>query len=190
MIYWISRIIRNLVYKKLYSFYKAGEIGSAGAGFKASYPLHICRGESIKIGRNFRCHKRNRLEVATKSRDVKIEIGDNVHMTWDCHIGAIDKVTIGNNVLIGSRVLITDHQHGRIDAAALSMHPIDRPLWSKGPVTICDNVWIGEGAAIMPGVTIGENAIIGANAVVTKDVPANCVAAGNPAKIIRNLKAE
>ena len=67
----------------------------------------------------------------------------------------------------------------------LHIPPIKRPIYSKGPVIIGDNVWIGDKATILPGVTIGDGAVIAANAVVTKDVPAFCVAAGNPARIIK-----
>jgi acetyltransferase-like isoleucine patch superfamily enzyme len=63
--------------------------------------------------------------------------------------------------------------------------PIKRSLFSKGPVIIGDNVWIGDKATILPGVSIGNGAVIAANAVVTKDVPAYSVAAGNPARIIK-----
>ena len=68
------------------------------------------------------------------------------------------------------------------------MAPNSRPLYSKGPVIIDDNVWIGEGAMIMPGVHVGNGAIIAANSVVTKDIPAYSVAAGIPAKIIKTMK--
>jgi acetyltransferase-like isoleucine patch superfamily enzyme len=66
--------------------------------------------------------------------------------------------------------------------------PINRPLISKGPVIIEDNVWIGEGVCITPNVRIGKNAIVGANAVVTKDVPPNTVVAGVPARVIKLLE--
>lgn len=66
--------------------------------------------------------------------------------------------------------------------------PLFRPLFSKGPVIIGKNVWIGDKATILPGVTIGDGSIIGANSVVTKDVPAYSVVAGNPAKIIKTIK--
>jgi acetyltransferase-like isoleucine patch superfamily enzyme len=117
----------------------------------------------------------------------EIIIGDNVNMNTDCHIGCINKIVIGNNVLMASRIYISDHSHGEVTAEALKLPPVQRPLYSKGPVIIGDNVWIGEGVCIMPGVTVGENAIIGANAVVTKDVPAKAVVGGNPARLIRQL---
>lgn len=65
--------------------------------------------------------------------------------------------------------------------------PGDISLYSKGPVIIGDNVWVGAGSCILPNVTIGNNCIIGANSVVTKSFPDNCVIAGNPAKIIKQL---
>lgn len=147
----------------------------------------------ISIGNWFCSCRRLRIEAFDHVKEysdtkVKIEIGDGVSINWDVHIGAINKVKIGNGVLIGSRVLITDHQHGEITGEALSLPPEQRKLWSKGPVIIGDNVWIGESVSIMPGVTIGKNSIIGANSVVTKDIPANCVAAGIPAKVIKILK--
>ena len=90
-------------------------------------------------------------------------------------------------MLMASRIYISDHSHGEINSEALMLPRLQRPLVSKGPVIIEDNVWIGEGVCIMPGVTVGRNSIIGANAVVTKSFPANCVIAGIPATIIKNL---
>lgn len=174
----------------LYSFYKSKEFKSVGSDFRCCYPLHLHNGRLIVIGAGFRSNKRLRLEAFLRGgefADSKIVIGNNVHITWDCHIGAMNRVEIHDNVLIGSKVLITDHMHGRIDAEALSLSPDERPLWSKGPVVIEENVWIGEGVSILPNVTIGKNAIIGTNAVVTSDVPANSVVAGIPAKVIKVL---
>jgi acetyltransferase-like isoleucine patch superfamily enzyme len=95
---------------------------------------------------------------------------------------------IGNNVLTGPRVLITDNAHGASVDTIIDIAPIERELSSKGPVIIEDNVWIGEGSMIMPNVTIGKCSIIAANSVVTKDIPAYCVAAGSPARIIKTLR--
>lgn len=118
----------------------------------------------------------------------EIIIGNNVIINSDIHIGAINKITIGNNVLMASRIYISDHSHGNISAEDLLKIPSMRPLFSKGEVTIEDNVWIGEGVCILPGVTIGENCIIGANSVVNKSFPKNSVIAGIPARLIKTLR--
>ena len=88
--------------------------------------------------------------------------------------------------MIASRVYISDHSHGNISSEDLKIPPAQRPLFSK-PVYIGKNVWIGEGSCILPGVTLGDNVIVGANAVVTHSFPNNCVIAGVPAQIIKKL---
>lgn len=113
-----------------------------------------------------------------------IEIGDNVSIGDGAHITAISSIRIGNNVLTGKNILITDNSHGAVTLDELETAPNKRPLFSKGPVVIGDNVWIGEMVSILPGVRIGEGSVIGAGAVVTRDVPPRCVAVGNPARII------
>lgn len=114
-------------------------------------------------------------------------IGDGSSLNYYCHIGAIDKIVIGDNVMIGSYVLITDHAHGKMTKEDLDIPVNQRRLFSKGPVIIDDNVWIGEHACIMPGVHIGRCSVIGANAVVTHDVPPYSMVAGCPAKVIKQL---
>ena len=89
-------------------------------------------------------------------------------------------------MLTGKWVTITDNSHGETDKTTLGMRPQERPITSKGPVIIGNNVWIGDKATILPGVTIGDGAVIAANAVVTKDVPAYSVVGGNPARVIKN----
>lgn len=182
---WIIKKIWN----RIYSIYKAKEFYSIGQNFHVDYPFHLYGGCNVKIGDNFSCNKRIRIEAWGKKNEIKIEIGNNVQMTWDTHIGAINSIYIGNNVLIGSKVLIIDHMHGSIDSHVLKCPPAKRPLWSKGPIIIGNSVWIGEGVAIMPNVTIGDNVIIGANSVVTTNIPANCVVAGIPGKIIKYLNS-
>lgn len=185
------RIIDSIrkMFHRLYSLYKRLYFKRCGKKLFIKHPCYVFGGSMIIIGDNFRAEKRLRLEAFRHdgNRDPKIFIGDNVCITWGCHIGAINRVEIGDNVLIGSRVLITDHAHGHIPPLSADVAPACRELYSKGAVKICKNVWIGEGAAILPGVTVGENTIIGANAVVTHSLPANCVAAGNPAKIIKTF---
>jgi acetyltransferase-like isoleucine patch superfamily enzyme/glycosyltransferase involved in cell wall biosynthesis len=114
-------------------------------------------------------------------------IGDNVSMENDCHIGVVDRVELHDGVMLASRVYISDHSHGETYKSSMDVRPVLRPLRSKGPVVIERNAWIGEGVAIMPGVRIGEGAIVGANAVVTRDVPPRTVVGGIPARIIKTV---
>ena len=163
----------------------------AGEGFYIHPPIVLIGGKNIRIGKNF--HARDGFILqAWKSYENKvfepqIIIGDNVSIGFDCHIGAISKVSIGNDVLMGSKIYISDHYHGEIATKDLDIPPIKRELYSKGHVTIGDGVWIGDNVSIMPGVRIGNKSIIGANSVVTKDVPERTVVAGVPARIIKQL---
>ena len=114
----------------------------------------------------------------------KIMLGDNSSIGSNSHITAINCIKIGNNVRMGDNILITDNSHGLSDLKQMDLAPNYRPLYSKGPVVIEDNVWIGEKSSILPGVHIGQGSIIGANSVVTKDIPAYSVVVGSPMKII------
>lgn len=116
-----------------------------------------------------------------------IQIGKDCQFGKGTHITAINKIEIGNNVLTGSYVLISDNSHGASSLEQIKQNPLSRPLVSSGEVHIEDNVWIGERACILPSVTIGYGAIIAANAVVTKDVPALCIVAGVPATIVKHI---
>ena len=106
---------------------------------------------------------------------------------WN-HITAINRIVIGDNLLTGKWVTITDNSHGTTDAETLQTVPLIRKMVSKGPVIIGKNVWIGDKATILPGVTIGDGAVIAANSVVTKDVAPYTVIAGNPARVIKGVK--
>ena len=101
------------------------------------------------------------------------------------HITSTNKIVIGDNLLTGRWVTITDNSHGETDYDTLLQPPLMRLVTSKGPVIIGNNVWIGDKATILPHVTIGDGAVIAANSVVTKNVPAYSVAAGNPAKVVK-----
>ncbi len=144
---------------------------------------------NIKIEDNFSALRGLRIEAISEQEQNNttiVSIGKNVSIGDYCHIAASNSVKIGNGVLIGSHVLITDHQHGKTGEESDKI-PAQRQLYSKGPVIIEDNVWIGDNAVIMPGVHIGKGSIVGANAVVTQNVLANTVVAGTPAKVIKNI---
>jgi maltose O-acetyltransferase len=113
---------------------------------------------------------------------VHILAGKNFFMNFNCVILDCAKVTIGDNVMCGPYVQIYT-----------AYHPVEASKRVEGPelaapVTIGNNVWLGGGAIICPGVSIGDNTTIGAGAVVTKDIPANVFAAGNPCRVIRSLE--
>lgn len=110
-----------------------------------------------------------------------ITIGDNFYANMDCIFLDVNRVTIGNNVMVGPRVGFYTAGHPIVADIRIE------DLEFGSPIVVEDNVWIGGSAVILPGVTIGKNAIVGAGAVVTKDVPANSIVGGNPAKVIRMI---
>jgi acetyltransferase-like isoleucine patch superfamily enzyme len=113
----------------------------------------------------------------------EIVIGERNFFNNNVSIGAVEKVVIGNDCLIGGSVSIAD-----CDFHDISPEIRHTSQGSKKPVQIGNNVWLGTGVAVLKGVTIGDNSVVGAMSVVTKPIPANCVAAGNPARIIRIFK--
>lgn len=181
----------DLIRFKIYSIWISNQLKQTGQKFNIKYPFYLYGGDNIIIGSNFNSGYRFQLEAHKEHLGYcfkpQIIIGNNVSINHDCHIGAINKIIIGDGVLIASKVFITDHYHGEISSEAIKIPPSERKLFCKGQVKIERNVWIGEGVAILPNVTIGENSIIGANSVITKDIPKNSVVGGNPARIIRTL---
>jgi acetyltransferase-like isoleucine patch superfamily enzyme len=190
IIYYVIEVYNKII-PFLYWVHFKRRFMKIGKNSFIEYPFIIKGAEYMQIGENFAGYSRLRLEAIDKHQSFSYEptivIGDHVIINYDCHIGCINKIVIGNGVLLASRVFITDHFHGKIDTEALKIRPASREIYSKGPVIIEDNVWIGEGVAIMPNVRIGQNSIIGANSVVTRDIPENSVAVGNPARIIKTL---
>lgn len=148
------------------------------------HPQNISVGDWCRLGRQLllRCYEAG-------GRKPEIIIGNQVNIGDYSTLSCCNRIKIADGVRLGRMVMITDNSHGHTDdAAELQISPIDRPLVSKGPVCIGRNVWIGEKATILPGVTIGEGAIIAANAVVTKDIPPYSVAGGCPAKVIKTIE--
>lgn len=171
----------------IYTGYRSRNFLYFGKTSKLGFSQHICGEEYIVVRENVIIGKANSLTAfpVNNKQKIIIEIGDNCVLGQDCHITAAEGVFIGKGVRTGKSVLISDNAHGdsRIMEQML-MPPNERPLTTKGPIYIGDNVWIGEKAAILSGVKVGEGAIVGANSVVTHDVPPYTVVAGCPAKII------
>lgn len=117
----------------------------------------------------------------------KITIGNGCWIGIRNSFACIDSIEIGKNVLFAGYVHITDHSHGYED---INIPIAKQPLISKGGVVIEDQCWLGFGCEVLSGVHIGKHSVIAARAVVTKDVPAYSVVAGNPAKIIKQYNFE
>lgn len=128
------------------------------------------KGENVLVMAGFHCEFGD-----------NIRLGNNVVVNYGCFLMDNEEITVGNDVLIGPNVGIYTVNH--------AICPEERAKgWCvNAPVTIGDRVWIGGNSTVLAGVTVGEGSIIGAGSVVTKDVPANVIAAGNPCRVIRAI---
>jgi len=137
------------------------------------------KGGSIALADKVAVHRDAILETG---RDGYIQIGDGSSIHPGCQLKAyVEPILIGEGVMIAANVAVYSYDHGVAPG-----QPIRRqPITAKGPVTMHNDVWIGTAAIILSGVTIGEGAVIAAGSVVTRDVPAGAIAAGNPARVIK-----
>lgn len=152
-------------------------------------PFYVKGLRHIDFGKNLTTGVGCRIEAFPEENKTCLTFGQNVEINDYVHIGAIESVKIGNNVLIASKVFISDHNHGCYTGDSPDhphTPPKERKLYSR-PVVIEDNVWLGEFVAVLPGVTIGSGSIVGTMSVVTRDVPPYCIAAGVPAKVIKKF---
>ena len=165
---------------------------SCGEGFYADKGLVLRGAEHMSIGTHFNVGSFFKLQAWEIYRKTEyhpvLRIGNNVSIMDNCQISCADEIIIGNGCLMGDNVYISDNYHGKGTVCESTIPPLERDLYLKGKVRIGSNVWLGRNVCVMPGVSIGDGAIIGANSVVTHDIPAHCVAAGVPAKIIRLIE--
>lgn len=186
-------VLRRLDYRwrRLASTVTAARCASPGTHVYLGRGTRILGHRHIRIEGQFAAMGRNRIEAidvhGTQRFEPTLVFGDKVTMEYDCHIASCYCVEIHDRVLIASRVYISDHSHGGTTSADLLLPPNDRPIQSKGSVVIEAEVWLGEGVCVLPGVRIGRSSIIGANSVVTRDIPPRSVAVGAPARVIRTL---
>ena len=151
----------------------------------------------IQMGENFSAGDGLWLDAITtfagETYSPKLTIGPNCNVSDHVHIASTNRVTIAEGLLCGSRVVISDHAHGLYSGSPQSppdQRPALRSLSKDRTVTIGRNVWIGDGCAILPGAAIGDGAIIGANSVVNGVIPPNTIAAGAPARPVRDWDTE
>jgi len=121
-------------------------------------------------------------EENQQSFNPQLRIGNGVVATGNLQIYVQSEVDIGDDVMFASNVFINDAAHGY---AVADIPYKDQPLWKIHPITIGEGCWIGQNVVILPGVKIGPFSIVGANSVVTKDIPARTIAAGAPARVIK-----
>ena len=152
------------------------------------FPIDIRGKKFIKISKGFTTGVGCRIEAYPINNEATLFIGENFQMNDYVHITAMESVKIGDNVLLASKVYISDCSHGSYSGDEHDSNPEsipkDRPMFSK-PVVIEDNVWLCEFVSVLPGVTIGKGTIVGANSVVSKSLPPNVIAVGSPAKIVK-----
>lgn len=186
--YSLGEVFKNaksLIYTKI--FYNGARL--------IRTPIYVRGKKYLKYSEGFTTGYSCRLEMFDTGMggDKKIIVGKNFKIGDYVHIAAGEKVMIGDNCLLASKIYISDINHGDysgvFEYSLPNTPPDSRPLYTK-PVKIGNNVWIGENACILPGVEIGDGCIIGANSVVNTIIPNNCIVAGVPAKIIKKWDAE
>lgn len=175
------RLIRDIIFTKL--IFPRQRI--------VRWPFYI-RGKSIQWGSDLTTGVGLRIDIIGQPESGILIFGNNIQLNDYVHIGVAKSVTIEDNVLIGSKVLITDHDHGiyRGNSQSDPYQPqIEKKINSR-PVHIESNVWIGEGVCILSGVRIGKNSIIGSGSQVIRDVPENSIAVGSPARVVKQWSFE
>ena len=148
----------------------------------------VCPGVTIEIGRDAKLHLGRWSWIGHGSKirvhEGEARIGAKSVLGQECTISAFQHVSIGRECIIADRVMLIDFDHGVVE--------VDRPIRAQGiykrDVRVGHNVWIGYGVAILRGVTVGDNSVLGTSTIVSKDVPANAVAAGVPVRVIRMRK--
>ena len=183
----------SILWRNLYSAYIRHQFRQCGELKLGSTQLHLFGLRYMEFGDQVEMHFNARVQCIDYFQPTdqhfkpRLILHDHVVVQAMCHIGCIDRVEIGEWSTMGARCYITDHTHGCTSREELLLPPRKRPLVSRGPVKIGKYVHLGEGVCVMPGVTIGDYSVIGAGAVVTRDIPPFSIAVGSPAKVIKQV---
>ena len=183
-------LVANRAWRAIASAAMAYSLKAPGLYFGPG--CRVIGGRHISFGRHIFANRNLWLEAVTSYQSQHfspaITIGDGVSFSDDVHISSIESIVIGSSVMLGSRIFISDHNHGAYRGDLQSRPeepPSHRRLGSGGPVSIGDNVWIGDNSVILGPAKIGSGAIVGANSVVRGEVPSNTIVAGSPARVIK-----
>ncbi len=189
----LGLLLRGKAYRSLFASSGRGVQWGSNISLRHAYKMHIgagtaIDGDSMLCARGcdedgFRIGEGVIISRCTyiQSKCGNIEIGDFCSIGVQCYISAVNDVSIGNNVLIAGQCYVGG---GRYPMERNGIPMKDQGAYSKGPIVIGDDVWIGAGVKILDNVVVGEGSIVGAGAVVTKDVPPYAIVAGVPAKVI------
>ena len=182
----LKKIIKKFLIKLYFgnSFFRKGIKFGKGSFIREHSVVN--GGKYMKIGYNTRIYPYSRIEcfdnISNEKLYPKLTIGNNVIMGRNTSILCTNEINIGDDSMFASYSFISDENHG-IDLSVKKRYECQK-LTSK-PVNIGKNCWIGEKVIILPGVNVGNNSIIGAGSVVTRSIPDNCIAVGNPARVIK-----
>lgn len=192
----IRRLNRFLKDKRsaIYTYWVRNSFKSCHPSVRIEHLGLLIGSKYISIGENSDIQQFTYLTAWDRCGDVsftpEITIGSDCHIGAFNHITCVNKIVIGDGFVSGKWVTITDNAHGTTELADLQKEVAIRDIYTKGPVIIGKNVWIGDKATILPGVTIGDGVVVGANSVVTKNVPPYSVVGGNPAIILKRHNYE
>jgi acetyltransferase-like isoleucine patch superfamily enzyme len=184
----VHRLLRLLdkAATRLVSWAHSGSFAGWGPGSRLGRHAKLVSPHLVEVGASVTLGEFLWLNAKDDRKDARptLRIGDGTYVGSFVQINAWRDVTIERNVMIADRVFISDADHCYSDPNTAIRHQGDAFL---APVTLREGCWVGIGAVILPGVTIGRNAVVAANAVVTADVPARCIVGGVPARVIKHL---
>ena len=174
---------------KVFSLLISGAFAEFGEQSTIMYPLRVSGERRIRIGDRVFIGAGSWLQTLPDDGNdrVALVIGNGTSIAGHCVISAVRSITLGEEVLLARNVYISDHIHKYTER---NTSILEQGLDKIQPVVIERGAWLGQNVVVCPGVKIGEGAVIGANSVVTKDVPDHCIAAGSPARVVKMIESE
>ena len=185
---WLARLLSN-VEQDYARYLRFPHCESVGEGVRMVSPRQVkISGPGVRLGNHVRIHAEPDASVHISSwalgeRTPVIDIGDYAILNPGVRIVCAEHITVGKSCMLATGVYVTDADwHGLYHRVF--------PPGAVAPVKLEENVWLADGCTVLKGVTIGRNSVVAARAVVTRDVPANVVVAGNPARVVKDLDPE